>query len=276
MMSEITIKKIQSWKNKKIFSAITAYDFTTAKIINKSKIPVVLVGDSAAMTSYGYSNTIPISMDEILLVTRAVSRGISSSLVVGDMPFGSYQHSVSAAVKNAMRFLKEGRVSAIKLEGGIFVQNKISKIVNSGIPVMGHVGLTPQSVNQFSGYSVQGKDLSSAQKIFDDARSVEDAGAFSVVLECIPEELAQKITASLSIPTIGIGSGKYCDGQIQVLHDILGLDDDFCPKHAKRYLGLQSSILSALEKYDNEVVKNKFPQKKHSTSYKSNIIDKLQ
>ena len=275
-MSKITIKKIQSWKNKKLFSAITAYDFTTAKIINKSKIPVVLVGDSAAMTSYGYSNTIPISMDEILLVTRAVSRGISSSLVVGDMPFGSYQHSVSAAVKNAMRFLKEGRVSAIKLEGGIFVQNKISKIVNSGIPVMGHVGLTPQSVNQFSGYSVQGKDLSSAQKIFDDARSVEDAGAFSVVLECIPEELAQKITASLSIPTIGIGSGKYCDGQIQVLHDILGLDDDFCPKHAKRYLGLQSSILSALEKYDNEVAKNKFPQKKHSTSYKSNIIDKLQ
>ena len=275
-MSKITIKKIQSWKNKKLFSAITAYDFTTAKIINKSKIPVVLVGDSAAMTSYGYSNTIPISMDEILLVTRAVSRGISSSLVVGDMPFGSYQHSVSAAVKNAMRFLKEGRVSAIKLEGGIFVQNKISKIVNSGIPVMGHVGLTPQSVNQFSGYSVQGKDLSSAQKIFDDARAVEDAGAFSVVLECIPEELAQKITASLSIPTIGIGSGKYCDGQIQVLHDILGLDDDFCPKHAKRYLGLQSSILSALEKYDNEVAKNKFPQKKHSTSYKSNIIDKLQ
>ena len=141
---------------------------------------------------------------------------------------------------------------------------------------MGHVGLTPQSVNQFSGYSVQGKDLSSAQKVFDDARAVEDAGAFSVVLECIPEELAQKITASLSIPTIGIGSGKYCDGQIQVLNDILGLDDDFYPKHAKRYLNLQNSILTALEKYDKEVIKNKFPQKKHSTSYKSNIIDKLQ
>ena len=274
-MSKITIKKVQSWKNKKLFSAITAYDFTTAKIINKSKIPVVLVGDSAAMTSYGYSTTIPISMDEILLVTRAVSRGISSSLVVGDMPFGSYQHSVSVAVKNASRFLKEGRVSAIKLEGGVLVQNKIRKIVNCGIPVMGHVGLTPQSVNQFSGYSVQGKDLSSAQKVFDDARAVEDAGAFSVVLECIPEELAQKITASLSIPTIGIGSGKYCDGQIQVLNDILGLDDDFYPKHAKRYLNLQNSILSALEKYDKEVIKNKFPQKQHSTSYKSNIIDKL-
>lgn len=276
MMSEITIKKIQSWKNKKFFSAITAYDFTTAKIINKSKIPIVLVGDSASMTSYGYSSTIPISMDEILLVSRAVSRAISSSLVVGDMPFGSYQHSASVAVKNAARFLKEGRVSSIKLEGGVLVQSQISKIVRSGIPVMGHVGLTPQSVKQLSGYSVQGKDLSSAQKIFDDARAVEDAGAFSVVLECIPEELAKKITSSLSIPTIGIGSGKFCDGQIQVLHDILGLDDDFSPRHAKRYLKLQSSILSALEKYNDEVVKNKFPQKKHSTNYKSNIIDKLQ
>ena len=274
-MSKITIKKIQSWKNKKIFSAITAYDFTTAKIINKSKIPIVLVGDSASMTSYGYSSTIPISMDEILLVSRAVSRAISSSLVVGDMPFGSYQHSPSVAVKNAARFLKEGRVSAIKLEGGMLVQSQIRKIVKSGIPVMGHVGLTPQSVNQFSGYSVQGKDLSSAQKIFDDARAVEDAGAFSVVLECIPEELAKKITSSLSIPTIGIGSGKFCDGQIQVLHDILGLDDDFSPRHAKRYLNLQGAILSALEKYNNEVVKKKFPQKKHSTNYKSNIIDKL-
>ena len=276
-MIKFTIQHIKDFKHsEQKLSAITAYDYTSAQIINEAQIPLILVGDSASMMVYGYDTTIPISMDEILLVTRAVSRGISSSLVVGDMPFGSYQHSVSAAVKNAMRFLKEGRVSAIKLEGGVLVQNKISKIVNSGIPVMGHVGLTPQSVNQFSGYSVQGKDLSSAQKIFDDARAVEEAGAFSVVLECIPRELAQKITTSLSIPTIGIGSGKYCDGQIQVLHDILGLDDDFCPKHAKRYLGLQSSILSALEKYDNEVVKNKFPQKKHSTSYKSNIIDKLQ
>ena len=274
-MSKITIKKIQSWKNKKNFSAITAYDFTSAKIINQANIPIILVGDSASMISYGYSSTVPISMDEIILVTRAVSRATNSSLVVGDMPFGSYQHSVSIAVKNATRFLKEGGASAIKLEGGLLVQKQITKIVAFGIPVMGHVGLTPQSVNQLSGYSVQGKSLKSAQKILDDARAVEDAGAFAVVLECIPTELAKKITSSLSIPTIGIGSGKYCDGQIQVFNDILGLNDDFFPKHAKRYLSLQKSIVSALKKYDNEVINSSFPQKKHSTSYKRNIIDKL-
>ena len=173
-MSKITIKKIQSWKNKKIFSAITAYDFTSAKIINQTNIPIILVGDSASMISYGYSSTVPISMDEIILVTRAVSRAASSSFVVGDMPFGSYQHSVSAAVKNAARFLKDGGASAIKLEGGLLVQKQINKIVDFGIPVMGHVGLTPQSVNQLSGYSVQGKGLKSAQKILDDARAVED------------------------------------------------------------------------------------------------------
>ena len=274
-MSKITIKKIQSWKNKKIFSAITAYDFTSAKIINQTNIPIILVGDSASMISYGYSSTVPISMDEIILVTRAVSRAASSSFVVGDMPFGSYQHSVSVAVKNAARFLKEGGASAIKLEGGLLVQKQINKIVDFGIPVMGHVGLTPQSVNQLSGYSVQGKGLESAQKILDDARAVEDAGAFAVVLECIPIELAKKITSSLSIPTIGIGSGKYCDGQIQVFNDILGLNDDFFPKHAKRYLSLQKSIVSALKKYNNEVINSSFPQKQHSTSYKKNIIDKL-
>ena len=275
-MSKITIKKIQSWKNKKNFSAITAYDFTSAKIINQTNIPIVLVGDSASMISYGYSSTVPISMDEILLITRAVSRGINSSLVVGDMPFGSYQHSISIAVKNAARFLKEGHASAVKLEGGTLVQKHISKIVDFGIPVMGHVGLTPQSVNQLSGYSVQGKNIPSAQKILDDARAVENAGAFAVVLECVPEELAKKITSCLSIPTIGIGSGKFCDGQIQVFNDILGLDDDFFPRHAKRYLNLQKSIVLALKKYNDEVVNNKFPQKKHSTNYKTNIIDKLQ
>ena len=273
-MSKITIKKVRSWKSKKNFSAITAYDFTSAKIINQTNIPIVLVGDSASMISYGYSSTVPVSMDEILLITRAVSRGINSSLVVGDMPFGSYQHSVSVAIKNAARFLKEGRVSAVKLEGGVFVQKHISKIVDFGIPVMGHVGLTPQSVNQLSGYSVQGKSIASAQKILDDARAVENAGAFAVVLECVPAELAKKITSSLSIPTIGIGSGKHCDGQIQVFNDILGLDDDFSLSMQK-YLNLQKSIVSALKKYNNEVV-NKFPQKKHSTSYKTNIIDKLQ
>ena len=274
-MSKITIKKIQSWKNSKPFCAITAYDFSTAKIVDGAGIPVVLVGDSASMVSYGYDTTIPISMNEMLLVTRAVSRAINSALVVGDMPFLSYQTSTAVAVKNAGRFLKEGGVSAVKLEGGKVVSKHIDKIVSFGIPVMGHVGLTPQSVNQFSGYAVQGRDVKSAQKILDDARAVEDAGAFSVVLECVPVELAAKITQTLSIPTIGIGSGPRCDGQIQVFHDILGLIKGFAPKHAKTYINLNKEISTALKRYADDVSKKKFPDKKHSSSYKSNIIDKL-
>ena len=274
-MSTVTIKKIKSWKNKRRFSAITAYDFSTAQIINETNIPIVLVGDSASMVTYGYDSTIPISMDEILLVSRAVARGINSALVVGDMPFLSYQHSVSVAVKNAGRFLKEGRVSAVKLEGGEKVKKHIKSIVDFGIPVMGHVGLTPQSVNQFSGYSVRGKSLKSAQKILDDARAVEDAGAFSVVLECVPLELAEKITKTLSIPTIGIGSGSQCDGQIQVLHDVLGLISGFTPKHAKQFISLYKPILRALKKYSSAVEKKTFPNKSHSTNYKTKIVDKL-
>ena len=274
-MSKITIKKIQSWKNVKPFSAITAYDFSSAKIIDECGLPVVLVGDSAAMVAYGYDTTVPITMEEMLLITKAVSRGVQSALVVGDMPFLSYQSSISMAVKNAGRFLKEGGVSAVKLEGGGVVSKHINKIVAFGIPVMGHVGLTPQSVNQFSGYSVQGKTVSSAQKILDDARAVEEAGAFAIVLECVPVELAAKITQLLSIPTIGIGSGPCCDGQIQVFHDILGVVKNFTPKHAKLYANLNKQIASALAAYKKDVEGKGFPEKKHSTSYKSNIVDKL-
>ena len=274
-MSRVTIKTIQSWKNKKKFSAITAYDFLSAKIVDKSNIPLVLVGDSASMITYGYDSTVPISMDEILLITRAVTRGVGCSLVVGDMPFLSYQHSIAIAVKNAGRFLKEGRVSAVKLEGGIKVRKQIKSIVDFGIPVMGHVGLTPQSVNQFSGYSIQGRDVVSAQKILDDARAVEESGAFAVVLECVPLELAAKITNTLSIPTIGIGSGPHCDGQIQVFHDVLGMISGFSPKHARQFAKLHKNILGALKKYNSSVEKNSFPSLSHSSSYKTNIVDKL-
>ena len=271
----ITIKTIKSWKNKKPFSAVTAYDFTSAKIIDQSNIPIILVGDSASMVTYGYATTLPVSMDEILLVTKAVTRATRKSFVVGDMPFLSYQLSVSVAVKNAGLFLKEGGVSAVKLEGGRVVSKHIKKIVGFGIPVMGHVGLTPQSVNQLSGYSVQGKDVKSAQKILDDAKIIEDSGAFSLVLECVPSELAAKITDSLNIPTIGIGSGPCCDGQIQVFHDILGMDKDFSPKHAKPFANLNKEMFSALNKYASEVSSRKFPDKKHSTSCANSIIDKL-
>ena len=274
-MSRVTIKTIQSWKNKKKFSAITAYDFLSAKIVDKSNIPLVLVGDSASMITYGYDSTVPISMDEILLITRAVTRGVGCSLVVGDMPFLSYQHSIAIAVKNAGRFLKEGRVSAVKLEGGVKVRKQIKSIVDFGIPVMGHVGLTPQSVNQFSGYSIQGRDVASAQKILDDARAVEESGAFAVVLECVPLELAAKITNTLSIPTIGIGSGPHCDGQIQVFHDVLGMISGFSPKHARQFAKLHKNILGALKKYNSSVEKNNFPNLSHSSNYKTNIVDKL-
>jgi 3-methyl-2-oxobutanoate hydroxymethyltransferase len=275
-MKNITIKTIGSWKNNpKPFSVVTAYDYTSAKIINDSNIPVVLVGDSASMITYGFSSTIPVSMDEMLLVSRAVSKASSSTFVVGDMPFLSYQPSVSTAIKNAGIILKNGGVEAVKLEGGIEIKKQIKKIVSSGIPVMGHVGLTPQSVNQLSGHRVQGKDLKSAQKIYDDALAVEEAGAFSVVLECVPEELARLISETLTIPTIGIGAGRYCDGQVQVFHDILGLIGGFNPRHAKKYLNLSKDIGRALNIYHSDVANKKFPQKKHSTPGLSDIVDKI-
>ena len=275
-MNAVTVDKIKSFKNsKKSFTAITAYDYTSAKIIDSVNIPLILVGDSASMVSYGYTTTVPVSMDEILLISRAVSRGTQKALVVGDMPFLSYQSSVSTAIKNAGLFLKNARVGAVKLEGGLEIIPQIKKIISSGIPVMGHVGLTPQSVNMFSGYKVQGKNLSSAQKILDEARAIEAAGAFSIVLECIPTQLAEHITKNLSIPTIGIGSGPYCDGQIQVYHDILGLMKNFSPKHTKKYSNLYQDIKKSLKKYSDDVMNKKFPTSKHSFAYQTDIIDKL-
>jgi len=276
-MNVVTVDKIKLFKNsKKPFTAITAYDYSSAKIIDDADIPMILVGDSASMVSYGYATTVPVSMDEMLLVSRAVSRGTQKALVVGDMPFLSYQSSATTAIKNAGLFLKSGGVGAVKLEGGCEIVTQIKKIISSGIPVMGHLGLTPQSVNVFSGYNVQGKSLSSAQKILDDARALQDAGVFSVVLECIPEQLAKYITKTLPIPTIGIGSGPFCDGQIQVYHDILGLMKNFSPKHAKKYLHLYRDIKKTLKKYSDEVANKKFPTSKHSFAYKTDIIDKLQ
>ena len=275
-MKKITIKTIGSWKeNSKPFSVVTAYDYTSAKIINDSNIPIVLVGDSASMVTYGFSSTIPVTMDEMILVCRAVAKACSSTFVVGDMPFLSYQSSVATAIKNAGLILKRGMAEAVKLEGGVEVKPQIKKIVSSGIPVMGHIGLTPQSVNQLSGHRIQGKDIQSAQKIIDDARAVEDAGAFAVVLECIPSELSKLISDTLSIPTIGIGAGPHCDGQVQVWHDILGLINDFHPKHAKKYLKLSDNITKALNQYNSDVANKKFPEKKHTSLCSPNIIKKI-
>tara|TARA_B100001750_G_scaffold187348_1_gene156775 strand:+ start:168 stop:938 length:771 start_codon:yes stop_codon:yes gene_type:complete len=255
-LKKITIQNIKDFKNTPTpFATLTAYDFTSAQILDEAEIPLILVGDSASMTIYGYNTTIPVSVEEMMLVVKAVTRGVSSSLVVADMPFLSYQSSVEEAVKNAGLFIKEGGASAVKIEGGVNVLKHIKSLVGFGIPVLGHVGLTPQSYNQLSGYSIQGKTPNEAQKIIDDAKAVEDGGAFGVVLECIPDSLAEEITNQVSIPTIGIGSGKCCDGQIQVFHDILGLSKKPPPKHAKQYENLYSNVLNIVKQYKFDVEK---------------------
>ena len=240
---------MQFKKTGKKFATITAYDFTTTQLVEQAEIPLILVGDSASMTVYGYDTTIPVSMEEMLFVIKAVTRAAQSALVVGDMPFLSYQTSITDAVKNAGILIKDGGVGAVKLEGGQQIQNHIKEIVGFGIPVMGHVGLTPQSVHQMSGYKIQGKTSKDAQKIIDDALAVEEAGAFSVVLECIPQDLAQKITGKLSIPTVGIGSGSVCDGQIQVFHDVVGLSKNPAPKHALKQTNTYSTMFKAISTY---------------------------
>ena len=256
-MKKITIQDILSLKKQKApFATLTAYDYTSAQILNEADIPLILVGDSASMTIYGYSTTIPVTMDEMMLVVKAVSRGTDKSLVVADMPFLSYQPSIEETIKNAGLLIKEGGASAVKLEGGLNVQEHIKKLVDFGIPVLGHVGLTPQSFHQLSGYSIQGKTPNDAQKIIDDAIAVENSGAFGVVLECIPSLLAKEITEKLSIPTIGIGSGDFCDGQIQVLHDVLGLSKNSPPKHAKQYDSMYSNILNIIKRYKSDIEKS--------------------
>ena len=219
-----SIQKLK--KTQKKFSAITAYDFPTAQIINDLNFPVVLVGDSASMVVYGYKNTVPINMEEMILVSRAVTRGTNYALIVADMPFMSYQPSIEIAIQNAGRLIKEGKADAVKLEGGREYINQISAIIKGGIPVMGHLGLQPQSILIDSEYKIHGKDVKSALKIYKDALALEKAGVFALVLEGIPIELAELITKKLNIPTIGIGAGPMCDGQIQVLHDIIGLFGD--------------------------------------------------
>ncbi len=253
-MKSITIDYIKNLKDKETpFATLTAYDFISAQILNEAKIPLILVGDSASMMIYGYDTTIPISMEEMLLIVRAVSRASNYSLVVADMPFLSYQPSVEETIKNAGKLIKEGSAKAVKLEGGTHMFKNIQALTNMGVPVLGHVGLTPQSYHQMSGYKMQGKTSHEATKIINDALSVQEAGAFGVVLECIPEPLATQITQKLSIPTIGIGSGNTCDGQIQVFHDIVGLQKKSPPKHAMVYSNLYSRILSSVQKYKNSV-----------------------
>jgi 3-methyl-2-oxobutanoate hydroxymethyltransferase len=235
-----------------------------ALLEDRAGIEIILVGDSLAMTVLGYENTVPVTMDEMIHHTKAVRRGAKYALIIGDMPFMSYNTSEREAILNAGRFMKEGGADAVKLEGGASVKEIVKAIVNAGIPVMGHIGLTPQTISMLGGFKVQGKDAAAAKKIIDDALSLEEAGAFSVLLEAIPAPIAKRITERLKIPTVGIGAGVHCDGQVLVVHDMLGLFDRFTPKFAKRYVNLSEHMIKAFEAYGDEVRKGSFPTDQHS------------
>jgi 3-methyl-2-oxobutanoate hydroxymethyltransferase len=265
MPDKVTVPGITSMKEQgKKITMLTAYDTPFARILDQAGVDILLVGDSVGSVVAGYPNTLPVTIDEMIYHTRAVVRGAERSLVVIDMPFMSYQISIEDAKRNAGRMIKESGAEAVKLEGGVNVKEAIEAIVAIDIPVMGHIGLTPQSIHQMGGFKVQGKVEEQKQKIMADAVAVEEAGAFSVVLECIPTELAQEITEQLSIPTIGIGAGVHCDGQVLVIHDVLGLMGDFRPKFVKSYVDLHKIISQAVEEYLDEVRKGKFPTEEHS------------
>ncbi len=258
---KITTASIRAMKAKreKIVS-LTAYDFFTAKIADGVGVHLLLVGDSLGMTVLGYDSTIPVTMDDMLHHCKAVTRAKPNALVVLDLPFMSYHESTRLAVRNAGRALQEGAAEAVKIEGGATIADKVRAIVNSGIPVLGHIGLTPQSVNQFGGYKVQGRDPETAKRLIADAKALEQAGVFGIVVECVPAELAKKITASVKVPTIGIGAGADCDGQILVCYDLLGLFT-YTPKHVKRYANLAEAMRKAFAQYKEEVERGKFPSK---------------
>ena len=238
---------------------LTAYDYPSARLVEEAGVPLILVGDSLGMVVLGYDSTIPVTMDEMLHHVKPVVRGTRGAHVVADMPFMSYQAGPQEALHNAGRMLKEGGAQSVKLEGGRRVADAVCCLVEAGIPVMGHLGLTPQSINQFGGYKVQGKTPAAAVKIVNDAVALEQAGVYAIVLETVPTQLAKAITERVSVPTIGIGAGPDCDGQVQVLHDMLGLIADFMPKHAKRYAHLADSVVDAVRQYTSEVKDGRFP-----------------
>ena len=256
-------------------SMLTAYDYSTAKLMDKAGINGILVGDSLGMVCLGYEDTISVTMEDMIHHSRAVARGCKDTLVVCDMPFMSYQTSVYDAVVNAGRLMKEGRAQAVKLEGGLEVCDKIEAIVKASIPVMGHIGLTPQSVNAFGGFKVQGKDEEAAKELIESAIAIEKAGAFAIVLECVPAKLAKIISEKISIPTIGIGAGVNCDGQILVYQDMLGMYSDFTPKFVKTYENLGEKMDFAFKKYIEEVKCGEFPEEKHSFKISDEVIEKL-
>ncbi len=256
-------------------SMLTAYDYSTAKLEDESGINGILVGDSLGNVVLGYEDTVSVTMEDMIHHGAAVARGAKNALVVVDMPFMSYEVTVEEAVRNAGRLMKEGRAGAVKLEGGVRVAEQIRAIVKAGIPVMGHIGLTPQSINVFGGFKVQGKSEEAARALLADAKAVEEAGAFAVVIEAVPAALAQMITDAVSIPTIGIGAGAGCDGQILVYQDMLGMFSDFTPKFVKRYANVGEVMREAFANYAAEVASGAFPTEEHTYKIKDEVLEKL-
>jgi 3-methyl-2-oxobutanoate hydroxymethyltransferase len=275
-MARLSVHKLKEFKKRgEKFAMLTAYDYPTAKVIDAAGIPVILVGDSLGNVVLGYESTIPVTMDDMVHHTAAVVRGTQRAIVVGDLPFMSYQADLKDAMYNSARLMKEAGATAVKLEGGQHMAETVRRLVEVGVPVMGHIGLTPQSVNQLGGHKVQGRTPAAAIKLLQDARALEEAGAFALVLETIPAPLARLISQKIAIPTIGIGAGPDCDGQVQVLHDMLGLDDNFYPKHARRYAHLSEVITGAVQAYAEDVARGAFPAEAESFPMDEGVLDEL-
>ena len=272
----VTINDIKDMKRKgQRIPMVTAYDYPTAKLLDEAGIPFILVGDSLGQVVLGYESTVRVTMEDMLHHIKAVMRGAQHALVVADMPFMSYQSDVATAIRNAGRMMQEGGAGAVKLEGGEYMAETVRRIVECGIPVQGHIGLTPQSVHQLGGYKVQGRTTKAAAKLIRDAQALEEAGAFSIVLESVPAPLSRIITQKLAIPTIGIGAGVHCDGQVQVLHDMMGLFTDFVPKHAKRYANIAEIFKDAAARYIKEVQEGSFPTGKESFALDEAVLAEL-
>ena len=272
---KLTIPDIRNRKNATPIAEVTAYDYPWARLADQAGMDIVLVGDSLGMVVLGYTDTVSVTMEEMIHHTRAVVRGVEHALVVTDMPFGSCSSSIPAAIDNAVRILKEGRADAVKVEGGVAMATTVAAMVAAGIPVQGHIGLTPQTATSLGGFKVQGKSAQAAHQLIDDALALEAAGCFSVVLEAIPAPLAEHITSRLAIPTIGIGAGPDCDGQVLVIHDLVGLYDRFTPKFVKQYARINEPVGEALRQYREEVQNRTFPTAAHSFTMKAEEMDRL-
>lgn len=273
--AKVTVDEILSMKKKRKITMLTAYDFTTANICDRAGIDILLVGDSAGMVMLGYETTTPVTMEEMLLFCRAVSRGSKRAMVVADMPFMSYQVDVTEAVRNACRFVKEAGVEAVKIEGGEEMVDTVKAIVRAGVPVMGHIGLKPQTAMLWQGYKVQGNSKEAALQLIRDAKALEKAGVYSIVLEKVVAEVAKIITDMVSVPTIGIGAGNVCDGQVLVIHDLLGLYEQIKPKFAKRYAELSQEMIKALTSFKDDVISEKFPAEENTFHMDKNELDSL-